>query len=184
MLFLISVHINENNDKDIRMDDNKNFQELISIGHHLLSNNQFEAGLSFISSHLTDMVGAERCSIFIYEEKSDELWTILSTGIEKIHVPTEKGIVGYVFRTKDSVIENNVKNNVYFLSDIDKQSGYTTLNIIACPIYNSKRELIGVLELLNKKNGFNESDLNFLNTFANYLGSIIELAPYYLEKTV
>ena len=136
-----------------------------------------------MSSHLTNMVGAARCSIFIYEEKSNELWTILSSGIEKIHVPTEKGIVGYVFRTKDSVIENNVTKNIYFLSDIDKHSGYKTLNIIACPIYNSKRDLIGVLELLNKENGFDESDLNFLNIFANYLGSIIELAPFYLEET-
>ncbi len=165
------------------MNNNTSFQELISMGHRLLSNNQFEAGLSFISSHLTDMLGAERCSIFIYDEKSNELWTILSTGIEKIHVPTEKGIVGYVFRTKDSVIENNVTKNIYFLSDIDKHSGYKTLNIIACPIFDSKRKLIGVLELLNKKNGFTESDLNFLNIFANYLGSIIELAPFYLEET-
>lgn len=165
------------------MNDNISFQELISMGHRLLSNNQFEVGLSFISSHLTDIVGAERCSIFIYEEASNELWTILSTGIKKIHVPTEKGIVGYVFRTKDSVIENNVTKNIYFLSDIDKHSGYKTLNIIACPIYNSKRDLIGVLELLNKENGFTESDLNFLNIFANYLGSIIELAPFYLEDT-
>ena len=165
------------------MHDNISFQELISRGHRLLSNNQFKSGLSFMSSHLTNMVGAARCSILIYEEKSNELWTILSTGIEKIHVPTEKGIVGYVFRTKDSVIENNVTKNIYFLRDIDKHSGYKTLNIIACPIYNSKRDLIGVLELLNKENGFDESDLNFLNIFANYLGSIIELAPFYLEET-
>lgn len=163
------------------MNKNKDFQELMSIGQHLLSNNKFEAGLSFLSSHLTDMVGAERCSIFIYEAESDELWTILATGIEKIHVPTEKGIVGYVFRTKHSIIENNVSKNIYFLNDIDKQSGYTTNNIIACPIYNSKRELIGVLELLNKQNGFNEKDLDFLNIFANYVGSIIELTPFYLE---
>ena len=167
------------------MNGNNNFQQLIDIGHKLLSNDkfeQFEEGLSLVSDHLTDVTGAERCSIFIYEKKSDELWTILSTGIEKIHVPTEKGIVGYVFRTEDSIIENNVSKNTYFLNDIDKQSGYTTLNIIACPIYNSKKELIGVLELLNKPNGFDEEDLEFLNIFANYIGSIIELAPYYFQN--
>ncbi len=168
------------------MNTNNTFQTLIDIGHRLLSNNQFEQfedGLALVSDHLTDVTGAERCSIFIYEKKSDELWTILSTGIEKIHVPTEKGIVGYVFRTEDSIIENNVSKNTYFLNDIDKESGYKTINIIACPIYNSKKELIGVLELLNKPNGFNEDDLEFLNIFANYIGSIIELAPFYLRET-
>jgi len=164
------------------MNENNTIQELIDIGHTLLTNDKFKEGLSLISDHLTDVTGAERCSIFVYEETKDELWTILSTGIEKIHVPSEKGIVGYVFRTKDSVIENNVASNIYFLSDIDKQSGYRTFNIIACPIYNSKKELIGVLELLNKPDGFDEKDLDFLNIFANYVGSIIELAPFYLEQ--
>ena len=168
------------------MYENNTFQGFINIGHRLLSNDQFEEfekGLSLISAHLTDVTGAERCSIFIYEKKSDELWTILSTGIEKIHVPTEKGIVGYVFRTEDSIIENNVSKNTYFLNEIDKQSGYKTLNIIACPIYNSKKELIGVLELLNKEDGFDEEDLEFLNIFAHYIGSIIELSPYYLRNS-
>ena len=168
------------------MNENNTFQGLINIGHRLLSNNQFEQfedGLFLVSDHLTDVTGAERCSIFIYERKSDELWTILATGIEKIHVPSEKGIVGYVFRTEDSVIENNVTKNTYFLSDIDKLSGYKTHNIIACPIYNSKKELIGVVELLNKLSGFDEDDLEFLNIYANYIGSIIELAPFYLQET-
>ena len=168
------------------MYENNTFQGFINIGHRLLSNDQFEEfekGLALVSDHLTDITGAERCSIFIYEKKSDELWTILATGIEKIHVPTEKGIVGYVFRTEDSIIENNVTKNTYFLNEIDKQSGYQTLNIIACPIYNSTKELIGVLELLNKENGFDEDDLEFLNIFAHYIGSIIELAPYYLRNS-
>ena len=164
------------------MEDNNNFHDLINIGHYLLSNDQFKNGLSLISNHLTEVTHADRCSIFIYQKSSDELWTILSTGIEKIHIPSDKGIVGYVFRTEESVIENNVAKNIYFLSDIDKKSGYKTLNIIACPIYNSKKELMGVLELLNKPSGFDEQDLDFLNIFAHYIGSLIELSPYYLQK--
>jgi len=161
------------------MNEDHTFQELISMGLELLANHQFKEGLSLISNHLTAATGAERCSIFIYEKKRDELWTILATGIEKIHVPSDKGIVGYVFRTEESVIENTLTNNIYFLNDIDKASGYKTLNIIACPIYNSKKELIGVLELLNKPHGFDEDDLDFLNVFAGYVGSVIELAPLY-----
>ena len=164
------------------MIENNTFQGLINMGHSLLKNDQFEDGLSHISYHLIEVTGAERCSIFIYEEKSAELWTILATGIGKIHVPSDKGIVGYVFRTEDSVIENNVTENSHFLNDIDKQSGYKTLNIIACPIYNSRKKLIGVLELLNKPDGFEEDDLNFLNIYAGYVGSIIELAPFYLRE--
>jgi len=164
------------------MHESTSFQNLIDLGESLLNKHQFEKGLSQISTHITAFTGAERCSIFIYEKEHDELWTILSTGIEKIHIPSEKGIVGYVFRTKDSIIENSVNQNDHFLSDIDKESGYTTHNIIACPIFNFRKEIIGVLELLNKENGFDENDLDFLNLFANYLGSIMELAPYYMKE--
>lgn len=164
------------------MNKTHTFQEVVKLGHTLLNNKNFESGLNLISDHLSDMTGAERCSIFIYEKEQDELWTILSTGIAKIHVPSDKGIVGYVFRTKDSIIENNVSANINFLSDVDRHSGYKTINIIACPIYNSKQTLIGVLELLNKPNGFTEDDLDFLNVYAGYIGSILELAPFYLQK--
>jgi len=164
------------------MQQSPTFQELSTLGGYLLSNKKFEQGLNDISGHITSFSEAERCSIFIYEEEHDELWTILSTGIEKIHIPSEKGIVGYVFRTKESIIENNVQQNSYFLSDIDKESGYTTHNIIACPIFNAQRKIIGVLELLNKQKGFNERDLDYLNLFANYIGSVMELAPFYVSQ--
>jgi len=47
-------------------------------------------------------------------KKTNELWTIIATGIKKLQISAEKGIVGYVFRTKDSVIENNMENNPFF----------------------------------------------------------------------
>jgi GAF domain-containing protein len=164
------------------MNESLTFNELVNMGEFLLNNHTFENGLSLISNHLTSYTGADRCSIFIYEEEHNELWTILSTGIEKIHISSEKGIVGYIFRTKESIIENNVHQNSYFLNDIDMQSGYHTKNIIACPIYAANKKIIGVLELLNKVDGFTEKDLDFINIFANYLGSLIELAPFYLKN--
>jgi len=96
------------------MNKNNTLQGFINIGHQLLSNNQFEDGLSLISDHLTTVTGAERCSIFIYEKKTNKLWTILAMGTKKLQISADKGIVGYVFRTKDSVIENNMENNPFF----------------------------------------------------------------------
>ena len=50
-----------------------------------------------------------------------------------------------------------------FKSDFDKQSGYTTKNMICFPIKNNKREIIGVLQLINSMNGeFSKRDEEFL----------------------
>ena len=156
--------------------------QLTQIVDGLFTGQKLRTSLSLITNHLTDVTGAERCSIFIYNENDRSLITMLATGIEKIEVSTGKGIVGYVFRSKDSIIENDVVNNPYFLGDIDKQSGYTTDNIAACPIYDSRKKCIGVLELLNKPNGFEESELTFIKVFSNYIGSVLELAPFYLNR--
>jgi len=120
-----------------------------------------------------------RCSIFIYNKDNDTLWTALATGIEAIEIPSDEGIVGYVFNTQESVIENNVERNPHFLKKVDEESGYKTVNMLVCPIYNSRKELIGVLQLINKLDGFQEDDLQFLTLFTNFISSFIELEPYY-----
>lgn len=155
------------------------YQELIDFGHTLLVTSNLEEGLPLISDYLRRITGAMRCSIFIYNKEKDLLWTVLATGIEKIHISANQGIVGYVFKTQEVVIENDVENNPHFLKSIDKESGYKTVNMLACPIYNARKELIGVLQLINKLEEFKEDDLQFLKLFTNFISSFIELEPFY-----
>jgi len=161
------------------MGESNTYQELIDFGNKLLITSNLEEGLPLISDYLRNITGAMRCSIFIHNKDNDTLWTVLATGIERIEISTDQGIVGHVFHTEEAVIENNVENNPYFLRDVDKESGYKTINMITCPIYNSRKELIGVLQLINKPDGFRESDLQFLTLFTNFISSFIELEPYY-----
>ncbi len=155
------------------------YQELIDFGHKLLVTSNLEEGLPLISDYLRRITAAMRCSIFIYNPEKDSLWTVLATGIEKIDIPTNQGIVGHVFQTQEAVIENDVENNPYFLKHIDKKSGYKTVNTLVCPIYNARKDLIGVLQLINKLEGFREDDLQFLKLFTNFISSFIELEPFY-----
>jgi len=156
--------------------------ELAEFGKKLLENNELDKGLVIISEYLKTLKNAMRCSIFIYDKEKNVLWTILADGIEKIIVPMHQGIVGHVYMTGESMIENDVSRNPYFLKEIDKGSGYQTVNMIACPIHDSRHKTIGVLQLLNKLEGFTEADLEFLNVFTNFIASFIELVPFYQEK--
>ncbi|MBU1993837.1 GAF domain-containing protein, partial [bacterium] len=62
------------------------------------------------------------------------------------------------------------------LKTIDKKSGYVTKNIIAVPIFNSKREVMGIIQLLNKfRFDFDDADLETLTFFANYISGSLEL---------
>jgi len=165
------------------MNKGNTYKELIDFGQKLLKRSNLEEGLPLISEYLRNIIHAMRCSIFIYNTENDTLWTVLATGIETIEIPSDKGIVGYVFHTGESVIENNIENNPYFLKDVDKESGYKTINMLTYPINNAKDESIGVLQLINKLEGFHEEDLQFLTLFTNFISSFIELETYYRKAT-
>ncbi|MBU0720339.1 GAF domain-containing protein [bacterium] len=156
-----------------------NYAKLADFGRELLSKTSLADGLPHIARYAKDVIGADRCSIFIYDVNKNELWTTLADGVEKIVVPSDRGIVGHTLKVKKPVIENDAYSNPHFLSDIDKETGYRTQNIVTAPVFNSKREIIGVLQLLNKEEGFDNDDVKFMIFFAHYISGFIELVNLY-----
>jgi len=157
------------------------YSKLSEFGRELLNKKSLPEGLPHISKYVKDVIGADRCSIFINDDESKELWTTLADGIETITIPSDKGIVGHTLVEKKPIIENNVYESPYFLSDIDAETGYTTKNIVTAPIFNSQRKIIGILELLNKEGGFDNDDVKFMIFFAHYISGFIELANLYSD---
>jgi len=151
------------------------YKKLAKFGQTLLSKESLEEGLEYISQNAKEMTASDRCSIFIYEKKHDELWSMHADGSEKIRVPYDMGIVGKTIELKKPIIDNDPYDSAHFMSDIDMQTGYYTQNILSAPIFNSKQKTIGVIELLNKKGGFNKKDMQFLVFLAHYVSSYLEM---------
>jgi len=156
------------------------YSKLADFGRELLNKKSLVEGLPLISKYAKDVVGAQRCSIFIYDLQHKELWTTIADGVEKIIVPSEEGLVGHTLKIRKPIIENNPYANSHFLKSIDKETGYKTQNIATSPIFNSQREIIGVLELLNKESEFNNEDVKFMIFFAHYISGFLELTNLYL----
>lgn len=155
------------------------YLKLADFGRNLLNKTSLEDGLPMIAKYAKDVIGAERCSIFINDLLHNELWTTIADGVEKIIVPSDKGLVGYTLKVKKPVIANDAYSHPNFLSDIDKKTGYVTKNIVTAPIFNSKREIIGVLQLLNKEDAFDSDDVRFMIFFAHYVSGFLELVNLY-----
>ena len=162
--------------------ENKSYSNISSFGKELLQARTLYDGLPIIGKYAKGIIDAERYSIFIYDNEKKELWTTLADGIDRIIIDFKKGIVGRALELEETVIENDIVNSVYFLGDVDQKSGFTTKNIIATPIFNSKHKVIGILELLNKEGGFNDEDKKFMKFFTNYISGFIELASLSSDK--
>lgn len=153
------------------------YKRIADFGKRLGQLDRIEEALPIIAEEAKAIVSAERCSIFMVDKEGGMLWTKLSDGIGRIAIGIDSGIVGDTVHQKSAQIVNNPYEDSRFLSKIDKKSGFVTRNILAVPIYNSRQEVIGVVQLLNKYNGdFNEKDEGIMSFFANYISGTLELA--------
>ncbi|ADN10068.1 GAF domain-containing protein [Sulfurimonas autotrophica] len=154
----------------------KKFNKIAEFGKKLMSMDDMNNTIELIADEAKELVGAQRCSIFIVDNDDEMLWTTLSDGIGKIVVALDAGVVGATYTSKAAQVVNNPYEDERFLPNIDKKSGYITQNMITVPIFNSKREVMGVIQLLNKETDFDEEDLETLTFFANYVSGSLELA--------
>lgn len=158
------------------------YTKLTEFGKKLLNHPPLHEGLLLISETAKNLLDAYRCSIYIYNEADNELWTTIADGVKKIKISADKGFAGYSLKHKEAVISNNPYHDERFLKDIDQQTGFITENIASVPVFSSDRRVIGVLQLLNKTDGFNDEDLNFMLFFAHYISTYLELEAIYAKE--
>jgi len=158
------------------------YGKIADFARELSQEKDLEKSLIIISEEARNLLHAERCSLFMVDCDTRMLWTKYADGIGRIAIGLDSGIVGKTFEKGEAIIENNPYDNEDFMAKIDEKSGFKTLNMLAIPIFNSKHEVIGVLQLLNKTKGeFNLSDVDVLNFFANYISGTLELALMFDE---
>ena len=157
------------------MDINKVLNLLLKFGKTILYEKDIDSLLLSISYLTRDLVNADRCSIFLYDYERNILYSKIAHGLEKIEVPADKGIVGFTAQTGEPQIVIDVEKDIRFFPEIDKTTGYKTKNLITIPLLDSENKVFGVLEAVNKKEGFFDNfDAELLMMSASYISYILE----------
>jgi serine phosphatase RsbU (regulator of sigma subunit) len=121
-----------------------------------------------------DICGADRCSIWLLDEGTGELWTQVAHGIDQVRIPRDAGLVGACVRSNEIVLVNDTASDSRFLGRIDKQSGYVTQSVLVLPLRGGDGGVLGALQLLNKPAGFSAHDIDLLRLAAAYSATAIE----------
>lgn len=132
-------------------------------------------------SHLTD---AERVTLYLADPITGELNSRAGEGIEhrEIHVPAGEGIVGWVAAHGELVNVADAAEDERFDQEFDERTGWRTHTILCAPAYGSRDELIGVLEVVNKRIGiFDEHDESLIRVFADQAAAAAECATLYCD---
>ena len=135
--------------------------------------------LSFLPN-LSQTMDAERSTLFLYDETEDQLWSLAAEGatLHQFVLPIGKGIAGSVAKTLEPVLVADAYDDPRFDRSHDKASGFRTKSVIAIPISHASGALLGVIQVLNRRDGssFHSDDLDFLKDMSQAIATIITVA--------
>jgi signal transduction histidine kinase len=154
-------------------------KSLLELSQLIGSDLRLEPLLYQVAQKASDLMKAERCSIFLYDPVRDELWTTVALGIEGkiIRIPAQAGIAGSCFQEAAAINLADAYGDPRFSREVDIVTGYRTRSVLCLPIFKRDQTLLGVIQLLNKIEGtFTEEDELFLKTYANHAAVFLEIA--------
>jgi len=157
---------------------------LFELGQIITSEMNLDALFKLIMEQANKVMNTERSSVFMYDSKNEQLWSLVSTDLKRneVRFPVSHGVAGWVFQHKTPVIINNPYEDPRFLPDIDKKTGFQTRNILCIPLINRNQECIGTLQTLNKKDkNFTDQDLDLLTSASHYVTIALENAKLYKD---
>jgi adenylate cyclase len=130
-----------------------------------------------ITERAHTIVDADRCTLFIADHHSKELWSI--QGEINIRFPIDRGIAGAVATTAETINIPDAYEDKRFNPAFDKKSGYRTKCILAMPILGADGVVVAVIQLINKVESasetfFTEEDEAIISSFVGIAGPIIQ----------
>lgn len=128
------------------------------------------------------LVNAEASSLLIYDPEDDLLYFEVATGdkgdaVSKFTTRMGEGIAGWVAQNRTPLLIEDCYKDPRFNKEFDKQSNFRTKSMICVPMIH-KEKLIGVIQVINKKEGdvFTERDMKLFKILSAQCAISIENA--------
>ncbi|MGV8056456.1 MAG: GAF domain-containing protein [Smithellaceae bacterium] len=147
----------------------KKMRSLLDISRKVSTLETLDEILAELMEITTTELGADRGTIFLNDQETGELYSRVAQGNLQleIRVLNTSGIAGTVFQSGKSLIISDAYSDKRFNQTIDEKTGYITKSILCVPIRAARNEIIGVAQVLNKKEGhFTPDDVLLLEAIA------------------
>ena len=157
--------------------------EFLDVVSQVSSELELTPLLQKIITTISTMLDCERATLFINDEKTNELYTEVGEGLDEkstIRIPNHLGISGTVFTSGKAVNIPHAYADLRFNPSFDKQTGFFTRSILCMPVFSKAGKAIGVSQVLNKRGGaFNAEDEKRLAAFTSQISMGIENAKLF-----
>jgi GAF domain-containing protein len=127
---------------------------------------------------------AKASSIFLYDEKTDELVFAAVSGagsssLPGKRIPSGTGIAGWVLATRQPLVIEDLTNDPRFAQQVAVDTGYVPNGLLAVPLLREDRAL-GVLEVLDRphRTGTPLAEIDLLSLFADQAAIALDLLQH------
>lgn len=155
------------------------YQQLIHISRELASELDLNILLSKIVAAAADVSNAQEASILMFDPIKDELYFQAATNINTqlkrgLKVPLKDSIAGWVIQNQEPLNVDDPQSDSRHFDHIGEITNIEVRSLLAIPMF-TQREIIGVLEVINKKDGkFTEEDQEVLLALGGQASVAIE----------
>ena len=160
-------------------------QALREVGIALGTTFDLDDLLELILGKLTELVEADRATLYLLDEAHDELVSRMVVGeqVRSIRMKVGHGIAGLVAQTGRALRVRDAYSDPRFERDWDLLTGYRTSSILAAPLKNHVGRTIGVIQILNKKGAdeFTTEDEAILSALSTQAAVAIDNSRLFLS---
>eukprot|EP00128_Syssomonas_multiformis_P009151 Colp12_sorted_trinity150504_noHs@18665 len=121
---------------------------LLSLAKSIFQEVDMKVLIKKIMEHAAELVNAERCSVFLVDNDTNELYSTVfdvdstrggenkeaKAPVKEIRFPMSKGIAGFVASTGQTLNIADAYKDARFNQDVDKETGFRTKSILCMPI--------------------------------------------------
>jgi HD-GYP domain-containing protein (c-di-GMP phosphodiesterase class II) len=154
-------------------DSTQELKEIFEIARSISSVLDVDMLLKRIDATAERLLNAEASSIMLLDDDKQSLYFKVASGekggvIQRMKIKIGEGIAGTVAKERKPLIVNDATKDSRFNTQMDKASGFVTRSIICVPMI-IEEDLIGVVEVLNKREGkeFTKDDVEILVSLAS-----------------
>lgn len=134
--------------------------------------------LELILAKLTELLEADRATLYLLDEANGELVSRVVAGgeVRSIRMKVGHGVAGLVAKTGEPIRIEDAYRDARFEREWDLLTGYRTNNMLAAPLKNHVGRTMGVIQVLNKRggDGFTSDDEDILGALGTQAAVAID----------
>ena len=129
----------------VELSDSERVLELLfSYMPRIASERKMDGLLVLMADLGRSLVQADRCSLWLIDSETNELWTKVAHGVDQLRIPIGAGFVGYSVKSGENLLVEDAYKDPRFDRRSDERTHYRTTSVMTVPLRDGSGKVMGV----------------------------------------